>query len=182
MKHFISIIKSAIFDFSRSKGRTFLTSLGILIGVMSVVLLMAMGLGLKKYISNQFDALGANLVYVMPGNEQAMMTGAGFVGGIKFDDKDVDRIRRVEGVELVAPAYAKPGAIMEANGKSATVELIASTADVNAVMNLQPELGRLIEVRDNNKRTKTIVISPKIAEKLFGTTDEALGKKVSIGL
>lgn len=180
MTHLLSVIQSAFFDFSRNKGRTFLTSLGILIGVMSVVLLLALGLGLKKYISNQFDALGANLVYVMPGNENSAMSGSGFVGGIKFDDRDVQKIRRVEGVEVVAPAYAKPGAVMEANGKSERGELIASTADINAVMNLQLDMGRLIETRDNNKRTKTIVISPKIADKLFGSEEEALGKKITI--
>ena len=52
--YFVFLIKSAIVDFSRNKGRTFLTSLGILIGVMAVVLLTAFGLGLKKYIDKVF--------------------------------------------------------------------------------------------------------------------------------
>ena len=67
MNYFIFIIKSALEDFSRNKIRTALTSLGILIGVASVVLLIAFGLGLKKFISNQFESLGTNLVIVLPG-------------------------------------------------------------------------------------------------------------------
>ncbi len=180
MRYLSFIFKSAFFDFSRNKGRTLLTSLGILIGVLSVVLLMALGLGLKRYISNQFDSLGANLVYIMPGNEKAMTSGAGMVGGIKFDDRDVQRVGRIKGCDIIAPVFAKPGIEIEANGKSEQAELVASTNDINAVMNLQVELGRLLERKDNDKRTKTIVISPKIAEKLFDNTINALGRTVTI--
>ena len=67
------LITSAFADFKRDKVRTGLTSLGIMIGVLSVVMLIALGLGLKNYISQQFENLGANLVLVLP--------GAGFSGG-----------------------------------------------------------------------------------------------------
>jgi len=71
MTYFIFILKSAIFDFSRNKGRTFLTSLGILIGVLSVVLMVAFGLGLKKYIEQQFESLGTNLLFIIPGGKNS---------------------------------------------------------------------------------------------------------------
>ncbi|PIX68558.1 ABC transporter permease, partial [Candidatus Roizmanbacteria bacterium CG_4_10_14_3_um_filter_39_13] len=64
MNHFIFVVKSAFEDFSRNKGRTFLTSLGIVIGVLSVVILIAFGLGLKKYINDQFQSLGSNIIRV----------------------------------------------------------------------------------------------------------------------
>ena len=67
MKNIVFIFKSAIDDFSRNKLRTFLTSLGILIGVFAVVVLIALGLGLKRYISEQFDAMGKNTIYLVPG-------------------------------------------------------------------------------------------------------------------
>ena len=57
MRNLVFIIKSAFEDFSRNKLRTFLTSLGILIGVFAVVVLIALGLGLKKYISDQFESM-----------------------------------------------------------------------------------------------------------------------------
>ena len=57
MNFFISIFRSALVDFGKNKGRTFLTSLGIMIGVLSVVLLMAAGSGLKLFIKNQFFKL-----------------------------------------------------------------------------------------------------------------------------
>ena len=80
MNYLLTLLKSAITDFGKNKGRTFLTSLGILIGVMSVVLLMAAGAGLKVYISQQFESLGTNLLYVMPGNIFGS-GGSGFSSG-----------------------------------------------------------------------------------------------------
>ena len=67
------LIISALADFKRNKVRTFLTSLGIMIGVLSVVMLIALGLGLKNYIKESFEGLGANMVMIMP--------GSGFGGG-----------------------------------------------------------------------------------------------------
>ena len=52
------LLTNALADLKRNKVRTFLTSLGIMIGVFSVVMLIALGLGLKNYIQNQFDKLG----------------------------------------------------------------------------------------------------------------------------
>src|SRR5574340_372367 len=121
MTRFYFLIKSAIDDFRRNKIRTFLTSLGILIGVASVVLLMSLGLGLKRYIAQQFESLGTNLLFIMPGNfsSSSGLASAGGVGGISFDDKDVTSIKRVKSSGLVMPMYVK-FAKTQHEGNSAT--------------------------------------------------------------
>ncbi|MCL5970311.1 MAG: ABC transporter permease, partial [Patescibacteria group bacterium] len=129
MQYLIFILKSSFFDFSRNKGRTFLTSLGILIGVMAVVLLMGFGLGLKKYIENQFESLGANLIYVMPGSKNTILQGGGIVGGIKFDDRDVTSLRRIKTIQNITGIFAKSGATIQANGKKEIAELLASNEE-----------------------------------------------------
>lgn len=171
MHYILFIFKSALFDFSRNKGRTFLTSLGILIGVLSVVLLTAFGLGLKKYIQDQFNSLGTNLLIIMPGSSDSLMRGGGLVGGIKFDDRDILKIKKIKTVQYVAPAFAKSGAKISANGKTERVEIVASNADVIPVFNLEIEKGRLIDKTDIEKGSKVVLIAPKIANKLFGTED-----------
>jgi len=179
MKYLSFVMKSAMLDFSRNKGRTLLTSLGILIGVLAVILLMALGLGLKRYISDQFNSLGANLMYVMPGSKKAITRG-GTVGGIKFDDKDVSKLKRVPGILLAVPVFAKPGAEIQAEGNSEMIELIASTEEIIQVMNLQLEAGRLLERRDIEKRAKVALLGPSIAKKIFGSVEDSIGKSFSI--
>jgi len=76
MKNLFFLVSSSFDDFKRNKVRTFLTSLGIMIGVLSVVLLIAFGQGLKNYIKEQFESIGTNLVYVLPG--RIVGEGGGF--------------------------------------------------------------------------------------------------------
>ena len=74
--------KAAVVDFRRNKVRTVLTSLGIMIGVMSVVMLIALGLGLKNYLKQQFENLGANLILVLPGSGFSGSGGGSFGAGL----------------------------------------------------------------------------------------------------
>ena len=103
---YIHLVKTAVEDFRRNKVRTILTSLGIMIGVLSVVMLIALGLGLKNYIQSQFEGLGANLVMVMPGSGIAGGgMPAGIVGGVEFDEKDVASISRISSVKYTVPLF-----------------------------------------------------------------------------
>ena len=73
------LIKSSVRAILKNKSRTILTSLGIIIGVTSVILLTSIGAGLKIYISEQFESLGANTVYISPG--QVFNESGGFSQG-----------------------------------------------------------------------------------------------------
>lgn len=178
MKYFVFLFKSALEDFSHNKGRTILTSLGILIGVLSVVLVIAFGLGLRRYIENQFESLGANLIFVMPGNKKTILQGGGVVGGIKFDQKDANNVGRVKNISYLAPIFVKAGAIIEVGGKNEVVEVVASNEEIIGVMNLELEQGRLFEKRDIQKGQKIIMLHLSMAEKLFSSANLALGNNV----
>ena len=95
MNYYLFQVKTALRDFGRAKVRTFLTSLGILIGVFSVVMLISIGLGLKNYIARQFEDLGANLIIVLPGSGFSQGFGAGLSGGADFDERDINNLKRV---------------------------------------------------------------------------------------
>src|SRR3989344_9050733 len=98
-------LKEGIRDLYKNKGRTFLTSLGIIICVYSVVLLLSFGEGLKIYINQQFESLGTNLIYVLPGK----ITGGAqsLLGGKKFTLTDYQRLRLNLGSSEVVPATTK---------------------------------------------------------------------------
>ncbi len=179
MTYILFILKSALFDFSRNKIRTVLTSLGILIGVFSVVLLMALGSGLKRYIEQQFESLGKNLVMVMPGQGFGKDGGRGLIGGIQFDEKDVLKLKRIKGIEQLAPYFTKTIKI-EYKNKTELSNLLATTGDSFKVTNLKIEAGNAFTNADNEKGAKIVVLGAETAKKLFGTADDAIGKSVRI--
>ncbi len=180
MDYFLFILKTALFDFSRNKGRTILTSLGILIGVLSVILLIAAGLGLRKYIKDQFESLAPNLLRVVPGQilqNGSFRGGAGSFGGIRFDEKDINKLKRIRAIEYVIPAFTK--SIKVQVGKhSELTDLYSSPAEIFTALNINAEFGRLYTKEDVDKRAKIVVLGPKIAEKLFGTPDLAVGQSI----
>ncbi len=180
MDYFFFTLKSALFDFSRNKGRTFLTSLGILIGVLAVVLLTAAGLGLRKYIQQQFELLGSNLITVLPGNlDEGFSSGGPAFGRINFSEQDFQNLKRIRQIKLVVPLYSRSFTIYGGDS-SKYAELYASSADIFTTFNQKAEYGKLFTERDVNKRAKIVVIGPKIAETLFGSPKKALGKSVKI--
>jgi len=181
MNHFIFVLKSAFEDFSRNKGRTFLTSLGIVIGVLSVVILIAFGLGLKKYINDQFQSLGSNIIRVVPGQ---ILKGGSFsassgMSTIRFDSRDVLKLQRVKSASYVIPIVTRAIAVSIGKGTEPAT-LYASTHDIFLALNLKTRFGNIFTKTDLEKRSKIAVIGPKIAAKLFGTEDAALGKIIKI--
>lgn len=183
MNFFIGIFKSALVDFGKNKGRTFLTSLGILIGVLSVVLLMAAGAGLKVFIKQQFESLGTNLVYIMPGSILGKNGGfnnsQGSAMGPKFDERDIVNLKRVKEAEVVVPIYSKSAKAL-AEGKTEYGTIYATSEEIFAARGIKASYGELFSASDNLSRSKVITIGPKLAEKLFGSAQQAVGKKIRI--
>lgn len=183
MYYFIFILKSALKDLFKNKMRTFLTSLGILIGVASVVLLLAFGMGLKSYIKGQFDSLGTNLIFVLPGKVFSQSGGfsnsGGFGGGIRFDEKDYVSLKRIREAEYVVPAFTKSVRV-EANGKTEFSTFYATNDEIFQARNLTIKYGSVITKTEVEKRNKVVVLGPKISEKLFGSEENALNNSVRI--
>jgi len=179
MNYFSFIVKSAFDDFFRNKLRTFLTSLGILIGVFSVVMLVALGLGLKKYISDQFNTLGKNTLIVAPGKvlQGGSFSTSALMGG-RFDDKDLNRLKQIREAKRIAPLFSK-GGIIKSKKKSEFATVFFSSQVFAETAGFEIDQGRFIEKNDIEKKAKIIVAGPKIIEKLFNSSEEALGAKVS---
>lgn len=181
MKNVIFILKSAFDDFSRNKMRTFLTSLGILIGVFAVVVLIALGLGLKRYISDQFEAMGKNTIYLVPGR---ILSGGGFTGSAssitgRFDSRDLETLRKVDNVVAAGPLTLKSAKI-KGLLKEDFAEIMFSSEVLPDAMGFDVEDGRFFDKTDVNKRAKVIVVGSKIATDYYGSISEAIGKKITI--
>ncbi|MGB9883134.1 MAG: ABC transporter permease [Microgenomates group bacterium] len=180
MNYFLFIVKSALEDFRRNKTQTFLTSLGILIGVFAVVMLTALGLGLKQYINDQFAALGKNTIFIVPGK---ILSGGSFnatsaLASIKFDNRDLLRLKRLREIREISPIFSKQTTAKSEKKSENTTILFASESffDING---FKISRGRFFDKTDVDKKAKVAVIGPKIAEKLFGSVEAALDQKIS---
>jgi len=180
MSYIFFVVKAAIEDFKRNKTQTFLTALGILIGVFSVVMLTALGLGLKKYIGDQFSALGKNTLFIAPGK---ILSGGSFntlssLSTIKFDNRDLMRLKRLKEIKGISPTFLKQTTAKSENKSEETTIFFASEVffDING---FKIKKGRFFDKNDIDKKAKVVVLGPKIAEKLFGSIELAIDKKLS---
>lgn len=182
MKNLDVLVKSAFEDFSRNKVRTFLTSLGIMIGVLSVVMLLALGLGLKNYLRQQFEDIGTNLLFVFPGagfgGEGSIGQGfSSLAGSIRFDDKDFRSLSRMSNADLVVPGFLTQMDI-EAPSETKKASVQGVTEDFEEIFNLELIAGEFFDKGDVATSAKVAVIAETLANDLFGNVDDAVGQTV----
>ncbi len=181
MFYFFFILRSSLDDFRRNKLRTLLTSLGILIGISSVVLLLALGLGLRRYIQDQFSSLGANLIMITPGKmlSGGLSSGSSMMSGGMFDEKDAIAVKRIKNLTAVVPIYVKYTEVIGPSG-SEVYEMLASNIEIFPLMNFKVQYGRLYDKSDVDRGNKVMVLGSNPAKKLFGNVENAVGKKVKM--
>ena len=157
MPLFKQIFLSSLEDFNRNKLRTFLTSLGIMVGVSSVILLIALGLGLKEYIKKQFEGLGTNIVIAIPGKvfQNGSFRPGRNIGATSFDDKDIAALSSVKGITFLTPVFIKTIEV-EAMGKTEIGDLYATNDEIFPMRNLELETGNYFK-----KKTKSRQISQR---------------------
>jgi putative ABC transport system permease protein len=178
-------IKSALDDFRRNKIRTALTSLGIAIGVFSVVLLVALGLGLKNYLSQQFERLGANLIIIFPGNisggDEGGISGfgSGFAGGTHFDEDDYKNLTQLREADFVVPQFLKR-VIVESGGQDAFGYVMGTNEQIFKVLDINIIKGEAFTKSDIQVRSRNTVLGYSLAEKLFEFPEDGINRTIRV--
>jgi len=170
----------AMRSLAANKLRSGLTMLGIVIGVGAVIGLMSIGRGAEASITDVYQGLGSNVLYVQPQNPDAPGL-AGMSPGFTQANltlKDGDAIAKVPGVKGVAATSENFIEVSYGDQKSVSV-IDGTTPSYIDVYNYTLAEGRFITDRDVLRRDEVIVLGSKTTEELFGTGD-ALGKEVKI--
>jgi putative ABC transport system permease protein len=178
------LIKSSFRSILKNKGRTILTSLGIIIGVTSVILLTSIGNGLKSYINDQFEKLGSNLIFVAPGrifNDNGGFNNSAGLVTLSFDQNDIGTLKKALKGQIVFPAKQIPIEVKYGKTKK-SVNLIGTTYEFAKYRNFLPSSnqGRWFTDEENDKKSNVVVLANKIAQDLFGSRNP-LGKKIIVG-
>lgn len=184
---FIDTTKIALQSIARNKGRAFLTMLGIIIGVGSVVLLTSIGVGLQKYVEDQFEALGSNTLYVVPGDPFG--EGGGFGGEQTFIESVKptlklrqyrEILRQNRGLITAGLPTGYTTTQAEYGDTRKRVTLYGVHESYEEVMKSPAEKGRWFTENEREAEERVIVLGSQIAEELFGNVDP-VNKKIRLG-
>ncbi|MBN1890407.1 MAG: ABC transporter permease [Thermoflexales bacterium] len=163
-----------------NKVRSFLTTLGVIIGVASVIMMLAVSAGAEAEIADQINALGANLIMVMPSfSRGGFGAGRAMPAGLSYDDIGAIA-QNVSGINGVS-AEQNTSQNIDANGvKLESITVIGTTPGFLGVRDYKVAEGRFITNDDNNKANKAVALGSDIAQELFGS-QSPIGQPVKIG-
>jgi putative ABC transport system permease protein len=148
--------------------RTFLSMLGIAIGVAAVILLTSIGEGTRVYMLSQFTQFGTNIIAVNPGKSKTLGI-PGVLGGTthKLTIDDAEALARIPGVETVVP-FAMGQARVEAGERGRSVPVFGATPDIPILYRFGARQGGFWPRGDPRRGGPWAVVGPKLARELFG--------------
>lgn len=179
----INHIQNARQSIKSNQLRSFLTMVGITIGVASITTILALSAGANSIVSSQVDALGGNIAVVRPGvaaddalEELSSITNEQQFAVSSLTDADIKAIETVPHVEAVAPLMVLHGATTGDSNGPANTPIVATTPELETVSGLKITEGQFL---DPNLNATTAVIGPQLSIDLFGT-EHSIGKTVRI--
>ncbi|NMM12067.1 MAG: FtsX-like permease family protein [Rhodoferax sp.] len=167
----------ALRSIRRNLMRSFLTILGIVIGVSAVITMVTLGNGATLAVQNQISGLGTNLLQVRPG--QRMGPGSGGASAPSFKEIDADAIAtQIGGIAAVAPE-ARTGATVVANGRNWTSSIIGSTNAWLLTGNWKLGDGRIFSDAELRAGAAVCLIGETVRRELYGTRP-AVGEQLRV--
>jgi putative ABC transport system permease protein len=170
-------IQVALDMLGANKLRTGLTMVGIIIGVFAVISLVSLGASARRYVADQFAALGSNVMMIMPGKRETI--GSGMVVGVsnvhKLTMEDAEAIRgRLPSISGVAPVIYGLGLVKQ-EGVSRNTWVTGTGHEYPSVRGHGLAAGRFFGPDDVERERRVAAIGAKIRAELFGETNP-LGK------
>ena len=169
----IENFKSAIFNILSSKMRTFLTTLGIIIGITAVIIITAIGKGFQNDMNETFSGIDAGAIEVYTSYNETIRDKD------KFTLKDLDSLRELENIEFVSPSYGSNVSVeLKDPSQLKSCILNGTNEDAKGLKNLKMKYGRFIDEKDRQGKSKVCVIDNNLAKEIFGRED-AIGETIS---
>ena len=172
-----SVLYEACLSMTGNKLRSFLTTLGIIIGVCAVVMMVAAGQTVQNIIQERFVAMGSNLLIIRSERPKATVKTSGPTTSITLEDANA--LRTLRGLDVVAPVLnANAQAINGANNWS--VSIIGTIPDYMETANWEIAKGRGLDEQDIHRGTTNVVIGNEVMTELYPYEDP-IGKTIRIG-
>ncbi|MBK6637834.1 MAG: ABC transporter permease [Rhodocyclaceae bacterium] len=175
------LIQLALRAITGQRLRSFLTLLGIAVGIAAVILLTSIGEGIHRYVLAEFTQFGTNVIGVHPGKTK---TGGTPVTGLPSSARpltleDAEALARLPNVLAVTPSLFG-NAEVNAKGRSRRTSVYGVGPDMPVVFKGKVRVGQFLPREEANAARALVVLGPKLKYELFGA-DNALGERVRIG-
>ena len=171
-----TLIKEALKSITSNKVRSFLTMLGIFIGVGAVIAMMSIGQGAQNSITNSLSALGTQTLYLSPGNFTENVRNAR-----DLTNDDVTAIAMLDCVEIAAPTVSQNAMLSQSNGKTVNASVTGVVPGYRTVGNYNLAPGSFISQENINNKEMVAVIGTEINKSLFGSANSSsVGETVRI--
>ncbi len=163
-----------------NKVRSFLTTLGLIIGVAAVIIMMAVSHGAEAEVADQINSLGANLIMIQPAfSRGGVSSQAGPPPMLKFSDLATIQ-QKVTGINGISAEQNTNQTVKAGNVTLTGISIVGTTAGFTAVRDYHVAEGRFITDEDNDKATEAAVLGATLAQKLFGNVSP-VGQTIKIG-
>lgn len=165
---FLQAVKMAMNSLLSSKLRSFLTMLGIIIGIFSVIILIGLGDGTKKQVQSQIESLGTNLITVnITGNRNR-----------NISTQEIEQLKTKPGIKDIAPSITG-NVTVKAGVKNTTCSVEATIPSYEEIRNIHAQSGRFIVDTDLQYRYHTAIVGVDVIDSLFSSRD-VIGEKISV--
>ena len=178
--NWLMILRVALRALARNKLRSFLTGLGVVIGVAAVIATVAIGDGAKARVEATFASIGSNMLIVLNGSSQGggAMGGAGSLPSLTWDDLKAIQ-SELSAVKDAAPVMRSSGQVMSEEANWAT-SIQGTTPEFLSVRSWPVAQGSAFTQSDVDGGTKVALVGQTVVEKLFGANAAPVGQVVRV--
>ncbi len=159
--------------------RTFLTMLGMVIGVGAVVLMMAIGEGAQQSIKKSIDSMGSNLFVILSGSSSASGSRSGSGNSSALNINDANAVGDLEDIAAIAPISTGNAQIIF-SGNNWNTSIIGTSPTYFSIRGWNVDSGELFSDADIRSANRVALIGKTVAENLFGDDIDPIGKTIRI--
>lgn len=175
-----NLLKIALKALNNNKLRCFLTMLGIIIGVASVITMLAIGQGSKNSIKEQISEMGSNMIMIHPGNMQR--------GGVRqsADDMqslevvDYETLQALPGIAAISPSVNSSGQLVNGNNNYPST-IYGVTPDYLDIRKLKVKGGAMFTDHDIKSAAKVCILGKTVVDNLFPNGEDPVGRVIRFG-
>ncbi len=176
--NYINTLRIAINALKRNKFRAFLTMLGIIIGVASIIAMLAIGQGSKKSIQDQMSGMGTNLIFAMPNSMQRGGVQMGNSSSTALSLQDIEAIEKnCPAISHISPQVTSGGQLIYGN-ENWPSQIYGVNQYYLDIRKYKLEKGRVFTEREIKTFAKVCILGQTVVENLFGTNVDPIGQTI----